>query len=66
MKDCTYRYPRAERGKKVGGKIEKDTTEVEKSLYINRFEAVFGGHRHRIGPGTGSDQFFPATCSRQR
>lgn len=36
---------------------------MEKSLYINRFEAVFGGHRHRIGPGTGSDQFFPATCS---
>lgn len=57
---------RAERGEKSRRKIEKDTIEVEKSLYINRFEAVFGGHRHRIGPETGSDQFFPATCSRQR
>lgn len=58
---CERLYPsieRAEPGKKME-KNRKGYDRGRKSLYINRLEAVFGGHRHRISPGNWVKRVFP-------
>lgn len=58
---CERLYPsieRAEPGKKME-KNRKGYDRGRKSLYINRLEAVFGGHRRRISPGNWVKRVFP-------